>query len=391
MKLQSIETTPSPNCMKLNLDEPIAPKAITVSQGDDTTEVPEVMRQLIALDGVRSAFAIQDFITLTRAGSADWQPILAAAGRLIGVAEGAEDLVAPSEETQAEDKPRENLGQVEVAIQMFRDIPVQVRATGSDGQQARAALPERFSQALQRAIAQTGADYVMERSWKPYMVHFGDPQPVAQAIAEEMASLIDEEELARIERQAIAPEEHPQTSADVAQSALLDKLQHSDWKQRLKALQRIDANPETFEAIASALQDDRATIRRWAAAVLGTSEMSEALEPLAQTVLSDKSVAVRRTAGDALSDLADPQAIPTMCRALQDASKLVRWRAARFLNEIGDETAIAPLREAVETEPEFDVRVEIQAAIERIEGGGDKQMPMWMRLAGAGEPEAQNP
>jgi HEAT repeat protein len=64
---------------------------------------------------------------------------------------------------------------------------------------------------------------------------------------------------------------------------------------------------------------------------------------------------------------------------------LVRWRAARFLNEIGDQTAVEPLRRAAEREEEFDVRMEIVAAFERIEGGSRTQMPMWMRIARGSE------
>jgi len=61
-------------------------------------------------------------------------------------------------------------------------------------------------------------------------------------------------------------------------------------------------------------------IRRWAAAILGGSGMPEAIEPLCK-VLSDASAIVRRTAGDALSDLGDARASGTMCQALEDRSK----------------------------------------------------------------------
>ena len=59
----------------------------------------------------------------------------------------------------------------------------------------------------------------------------------------------------------------------------------------------------------------------------------------------------------------------------------MRWRAARFLNETGDESAVEALQKASERESEFDVRLEMEAASERIRGGGERQLPMWMRLA----------
>ena len=129
------------------------------------------------------------------------------------------------------------------------------------------------------------------------------------------------------------------------------------------------------------LNDERSAIRRWAAAILGGSGMPEAVAPLCKVVLGDSSALVRRTAGDALSDIGDARASGTMCQALEDRSKLVRWRAARFLNEVGDQTALEPLQRAEQHESEFDVRVEMLAASDRIQGGGKAQMPMWMRIA----------
>ena len=76
MKLCSIETTPNPNCMKLNLDKQICAKPLTFTSGGDVANTPEVARQLLFINGIRSVFFANDFITLTRESSADWQPIL---------------------------------------------------------------------------------------------------------------------------------------------------------------------------------------------------------------------------------------------------------------------------------------------------------------------------
>jgi HEAT repeat protein len=103
---------------------------------------------------------------------------------------------------------------------------------------------------------------------------------------------------------------------------------------------------------------------------------------LSSVVVSDASVVVRRTAGDALSDLGNPAAISAMCQSLSDTSHLVRWRAARYLNEQGDDSAIAPLDAAIAAESDFGVRLEMTTARERIQSGGESQMPMWLRLSG---------
>ena len=392
MKLHSIETTPSPQCIKLNLDEPITRKSLTLSSNRDTPDAPQLARQLLEIEGVQEIFLNGDFITLTRNSRADWQSILTKVVGIIGLSEEAVGFnfhALSLQENQAvqpnlSNATSQNFGQVEVAIQVFRGIPVQVRAIAADGQQSRVALPDRFNQALQRVIQATQSDYIGERRWEatpsPY---FGNPQEIAQTVVEEMVSLIDERELAQLEVSAIANAEPPEPSQS-SQQLLLDQLSHSDWKHRLKALQQIEVNPETFSAVVACLADERSTIRRWAAAILGGSEMLEAVEPLSQVVLSDRTAIVRRTAGDALSDLGDESAISTMIQSLADPSPLMRWRAARFLNELGNHTAIEALRQAAAHETEFDVRTEMLTAQERIESGGAIQLPMWMRISQQG-------
>ncbi len=390
MQLRSIETTPSPHCIKLNLNGIISNKALTLTQGATKPDAPAFAQQLLAIESVQSIFLFQDFITLTRRGNADWQPILAKAADIIGLAADADKRLLfqvslpPVTTTSANltnGQLASNFGSVDVAVQMFRAIPIQVRAISADGQQARVALPDRFNQALQRTIVATGANYVAERRWEPYQSPAGSAVEVAQLVADEIVNLIDEDELAQIENAALSNySETEQVFVTDRQQAFLTQLRHPNWKSRLKALQQIEVNPETWHQVLTLLNDEQITIRRWAAALLGASGMTDAVEPLCQLALTDPSAMVRRTAGDALSDLGDVAAIATMTQALTDPSKLMRWRAARFLNELGDLSAVDALHKAVKSETEFDVRVEMMAALERIEGGGDTQLPMWQRI-----------
>ena len=110
----------------------------------------------------------------------------------------------------------------------------------------------------------------------------------------------------------------------------------------------------------------------------GAGGTPAALEPLCRA-LRDPAVAVRRSAGDALNDLADPAAVPAMEAALADPNKLVRWRAARFLFELGGKDQLAALARA-QDDPEFEVRMQVRQAMERIEGGQAAQGPVWMRM-----------
>jgi len=372
MKLRSIETTPNPNCMMLKVDEDFGDRSVTIEASDPNLDrAPQVARDLLALSGVRSVFLSRDFITLTRRGGADWKPILEGAGQLLG--EG--------EETSAPAGASVELDRVEIAVLEFRGLPSQVRTTSAEGQ-ARVALPDRFGEALARVLDVVKANYLKERGWRAVEPRLGDPAEIAQMVAEELDSRISDALLARLEDAARAgPSERAVVPEQRSPEELLADLSSEDWRLRLSAIQVIKVDDASFRVIAGAMADTKTAVRRWAAAALGASARSGAVEPLCAAVVSDPSVIVRRTAGDALSDLGYPEAIPAMCQALSDASHLVRWRAARYLNERGDESALEALGAAIATESDFGVRLEMSTASERIQSGGESQVPMWLRLA----------
>ena len=100
-----------------------------------------------------------------------------------------------------------------------------------------------------------------------------------------------------------------------------------------------------------------------------------------------RSAGLRRTAGDALSDLGDARAAPVAVAALTDRSPLVRWRAARILGELGgDATVCAALRQAAMQESAFEVAFEMKDALRKVEKrcSGDEEVgpsgPMWKQL-----------
>lgn len=77
------------------------------------------------------------------------------------------------------------------------------------------------------------------------------------------------------------------------------------------------------------------------------------------------------------SDLGDPGAIPIAVAGLHDKSKLVRWRAARVVGELGSrEQEAVSLDEAREGEMEFEVAFEMSDAARKIRArvstGGDE-------------------
>ena len=150
----------------------------------------------------------------------------------------------------------------------------------------------------------------------------------------------------------------------------------------MQELSRLDISqsPVAINLLIAALQDSNAQVRRLAAAALGTTGSAVVVPSLCQALIEDSSIAVRRTAGDALSDIGDASAAAAMTQALSDGNKLVRWRAARFLNDLGTAESL-PALEAALQESEYEVLLEINAAIDRIKGGGQGAGPAWRRIA----------
>jgi HEAT repeat protein len=82
------------------------------------------------------------------------------------------------------------------------------------------------------------------------------------------------------------------------------------------------------------------------------------------------STIMRRTAGDALSDLGDGRAVQPAVTALgDDRSKLVQWRAARILGEFGDSMdVVAVLKQASFSDKyAFEVAFEIKNALRKVQ------------------------
>jgi hypothetical protein len=87
---------------------------------------------------------------------------------------------------------------------------------------------------------------------------------------------------------------------------------------------------------------------------------------------NEKNPMMRRTAGDAFSDLGDHRAVPYAVTALEgDRSKLVQWRAARILGELADSTEIAGFLKQQTLDGNgkyaFEVAFEIKDALRKVQ------------------------
>jgi len=330
----------------------------------------EFVCSLLRIDGVKSVFVCQDFITINRAPGANWDLILQAARKLFG----ADSDGVAGDALQFPSPSMEKSGEVSVLVQTFKGIAIQVKAI-APGVEKRIALSQRFALAAQSVQDKTGADFLKERYWADWGVRYGEPDEIAAQVADEIEGTTDENTLRHL---CDLAEGKAQTPKVIGRAQKLSGMKSSDWHDRLKIVQELGSE-EDIPLLETALADEQMQVRRFAAAGLGSTGSARAVDALCRALLCDAAVAVRRTAGDALSDIGDVSAQPSVCKSLGDENKLVRWRACRFLAEVGTEEALSFLQPVL-SDSEYEVRLEAQAAVDRITRGSKGSLPVWKRM-----------
>jgi hypothetical protein len=367
MHITSIEPTPSPNTMKLTLSENLGEGARNNYTEKNKMEAPSYIQALFEIEGVKGIYHVADFIAIDRHPKVDWKSILPQVRAVFG-----EDVEAQTENKKGND----HFGEVNVFVQTFKGIPMQIKVTDGE-QEKREGLPERFAEAI--ANAQKPDDnVVMERKWVEKGVRYGELDDVAKEVADELSAAYSKERLKSLVAMANGVQDIQAEWRERFVDVTIDMLEQKDWRDRYAALERMDPKEKDIPILEKALNDEKASIRRLATVYFGMIETKEVL-PYLYKALKDTSVTVRRTAGDCLSDLGNENAIPAMIEALKDKNKLVRWRAAMFLYEVGDARAIAALKQA-ENDPEFEVALQVKMALERIEGGKAAKGSVWKQM-----------
>lgn len=370
MKITSIEPTPSPNTMKINLDEELPMGKSNNYKKEAQDGAPEVVQRILEIEGVKGVYHVADFLAVERNARFDWKVILPEVRKAFG-----QELGDASEEKPEID---EHFGEIKVQVHMYKGVPVQIKLT--DGtEEKRYALPEVFAKAALE-VQGPNDNLVMVRRWKDYGVRYGEWDEIGTEMKEELMAAYPPERLNALIEQAKNPE--TQTTGKERKKVSVDDFNHSDWRVRYQLLEQIpDPTVEDLPLLETALSDEKASIRRLATVYLGMIEDKAAL-PYLYKALKDNSVTVRRTAGDCLSDLGHPEAMGAMMEALEDSSKLVRWRAAMFLYEVGDERVLPALKNA-EQDPEFEVSLQVKLAIARIEHGEEAKGSVWKQMTEA--------
>ncbi|WP_110927744.1 conserved virulence factor C family protein [Bacillus massiliglaciei] len=376
MKIKSIEPTPSPNTMKINLTEELPSGKSNNYKKEQAEHAPEIIRNILEVEGVKGVYHVADFLAVERNAKYDWKDILVKIRQTFG--EEAENVDSNAELL-------DHYGEVSVLIQQFKGIPMQIKL--NDGMtEKRFAMPEHFVKAV--AEAQKEEDnVVLLRKWKDYGVRYGDMEDIGKEVREELSAAFPKERLEQLVKAAKETEGKKDPAVRRPRVKLTAAmLEEEDWEKRYQALDQMeDPTVEDIPLLEKALADPKVSIRRLAVVYLGMIEDERVLESLYKG-LNDKSAAVRRTAGDCLSDLGFEAAKEEMAKALKDKSKLVRWRAAMFLYESGDSSVLEALKEA-ESDPEFEVALQVKMAIARIENGEEAKGSVWKQMTEARQGE----
>ena len=90
-------------------------------------------------------------------------------------------------------------------IMYWKDIPTQVKASDSDGDTAKAMLPDRFSEAVDMAAMAEGStnsdDYLMGWDWGEELEHAGSAQETVDAVIAQLDTDFPPERLKALIRQ----------------------------------------------------------------------------------------------------------------------------------------------------------------------------------------------
>src|SRR5690625_5521817 len=92
MKIVSIEPTPSPHSMKVNIDKTLPEgENQNFQDKDDLSNAPEYIQSLFEIEGVKGLYQVQDFITIQRNPRIRWEDILPKVQNVLGSTEDIAD------------------------------------------------------------------------------------------------------------------------------------------------------------------------------------------------------------------------------------------------------------------------------------------------------------
>ena len=370
MKIVTIEPTPSPNSMKIIVDEELPMGVSHNYKKEDAEKSPYPVSELLSIKGVKGIYHVMNFMAVERIGNIAWEEILAEVQGVFN-----EESAEVKDKSKQESTPDEHYGEVYVHVQTYKDIPLQVKVFDSDSE-LRFGLSERFREAMERVHSSEVENYILLRKWADYGIRYGDKQEIGETVVLEVEAAYPEERLQEIVNQS----QDGKSEVNVRKNKVtLEDFNVEEWEKRFQLIDQMpDPDVSDLPLLERALEDEKMSIRRLATVYLGMIE-DEAVIPFVEKALKDKSWAVRRTAGDCMSDLGFAGFENAAIEALKDKNKLVRWRAAMFLYESGTENALPALHEA-ENDSEFEVKLQVRMAVARITDGEEAKGSIWKQM-----------
>lgn len=367
MKILNIEPTPSPNSMKIVIDQDLPFGKSYNYTKENMQEASADIQAIFSVEGVKGVYHVSNFLAVERNAKFAWEGILSGIRAVLG--EGGA--------VEAGETVNEHYGEVNVHVQVYKGVPLQVKVFDGESE-VRVATGEQFTEAFNQIKDKSGDDnFILERKWVDYGVRYGEKDEIAEAVRQEVLATYPSDRIQLIVDAANS--DHVFELPEKRRVSAQEFLSQQDWHERFKLLDQIpDPEVEDIPMLMAALDDDQMAIRRLATVYLGMIE-DEAVVPALEKALQDKSAAVRRTAGDCMSDLGLESFESAMIKALADKNKLVRWRAAMYLYETGTDEAVEALRIAAEDQ-EFEVKLQAKMALARIEQGEEAKGSVWKQM-----------
>lgn len=366
MKILTIEPTPSPNTMKVIVDHELPFGKSFNYKKEDNLEAPKEILSILNIQGVKGIYHVADFLAIERLAKNDWEQILSEVRNVFG-----ENTTTVDGENQF----NEHFGEVNVHVQQIKGIPLQVKVFDQTSEE-RIALSPRFVEAMNTSMKEQGENYILQRKWADFGVRYGEKKDIAEQIREEIEATYPDSRLQQLIEEVKSPKNE---SIARGRQVSLEDFHLDQWQERFQLLDQLaDPSVDDYPLLDQALSDEQMSIRRLATVYLGMIN-DESVIPFMEKALLDKSPSVRRTAGDCMSDLGFSQFEDAMQTALGDKNKLVRWRAAMFLYESGTEKSLPALHQAKE-DAEFEVKLQVNMAIARIEQGEEAKGSVWKQM-----------
>src|SRR5882724_8184179 len=224
--------------MKLNLDETVAKGVAITYTRENIGDCPSYIEKILAIPGVSSVFRLADFMAIQRKPTAGWEDILSQTRVVLDDASLKDPKPEPAGTSDNEWR------EVMVSVQYFRDLPMLVKVS-SGNETNRLPLPERFGQAIERAMG-ASKNMLMERKWIDEGLRYGDLRDVGEALVREISAVYDEKKLKELVERAYHPELSEKVKASGEElgelAELVSAFESPRWEERFAALKELGRN-----------------------------------------------------------------------------------------------------------------------------------------------------